>query len=189
MNAYAIYRRLIVPPSRATKRNVQTKGLRTKRHTTEHLSLAEEIPVITSGVSSGALIYATQGSASIAGGQEAADECIRFRLPFPPSVNGLFRNFIRGRVKTGQYKKWIKEAFIVFEKQTFFRLPGRVTIKILLFRPDKRKRDLDNYVKALLDFLVAQGVIEDDSTVQSLMVAWAKEIKKEGESWVEIAPC
>jgi len=32
------------------------------------------------------------------------------RLPFPPSLNGLFNNTRRGRAKTKAYEKWINAA-------------------------------------------------------------------------------
>ena len=39
-------------------------------------------------------------------------------------------------------------------------------------RPDRRRRDIDNIGKALLDLLVAHQVIEEDSRVVSLDSIW-----------------
>jgi Holliday junction resolvase RusA-like endonuclease len=38
--------------------------------------------------------------------------------------------------------------------------------------PDKRKRDLDNLLKAPIDLLVEHGVIDDDRNVVSLGASW-----------------
>lgn len=179
-----------MPRSRSIKRKAPTPDLSVRQLITELESNNIEIPASANGgVTSGDLIYATQITAPNFGGHSADGAYLKFRLPFPPTVNSLFRNFARGRVKTGRYKNWIKLAYEKFINQVYGQISGRVAIKVLLFRPDQRKRDLDNYLKALLDFLVAQGVIEDDSVVQSIVIAWAKEKKTEGESWVEIKSC
>jgi Holliday junction resolvase RusA-like endonuclease len=47
-----------------------------------------------------------------------------------------------------------------------------VTVRILLIKPDRRRRDVDNYGKSILDALVLSGVIEDDSLIEKLMLAW-----------------
>jgi crossover junction endodeoxyribonuclease RusA len=49
-------------------------------------------------------------------------------------------------------------------------LTGDVAIAILAAPPDKRKRDLDNVLKALLDSLTHCGVWTDDSQVAELVI-------------------
>ena len=39
-------------------------------------------------------------------------------------------------------------------------------------RPDKRKRDLDNLLKAVLDALQAAGTIQNDSDCQWIVARW-----------------
>lgn len=110
-----------------------------------------------------------------------------YRLPFPPSVNGLFLNVPRrGRVKTGRYKKWIKEATSRLKEQGIKTLHGIVSMRILLFRPDKRVRDIDNHVKAVFDILTTNGIIEDDSMVQGFQIYWSTGVVEDGQCWVEI---
>lgn len=41
-------------------------------------------------------------------------------------------------------------------------MQGRLMIEILAFPPDRRRRDLDNILKATLDSLTHAAVIEDD---------------------------
>jgi crossover junction endodeoxyribonuclease RusA len=47
---------------------------------------------------------------------------------------------------------------------------GSLKVELLAHPPDRRRRDLDNLQKALLDAVVAAGVIEDDSNIDDLRV-------------------
>lgn len=53
---------------------------------------------------------------------------------------------------------------------------GHLKVEIEAFRPDKRRRDLDNLLKATLDGLAHAGVYEDDSQIVDLHIYWAKDI-------------
>lgn len=106
-------------------------------------------------------------------------------LPYPPSLNGLFAGQKR-RYKSKAYKKWIAEADIAILQQKPHKIKGHVKFSVLLGKPDKRIRDLDNVgAKAILDRLVAHGIIEDDSLVESIYMAWAS---VDG-AVVELLPC
>lgn len=52
----------------------------------------------------------------------------------------------------------------------------KVNVEIEAWRPDNRKRDLDNLLKAVLDALKHAGVYEDDSLIVDLRIYWASEI-------------
>lgn len=62
------------------------------------------------------------------------------------------------------------------------RLPKPTTapaaVEITLFPPDMRRRDLDNYNKALFDALTHAGVWEDDSQVKRMLVEWGPVVPK-----------
>jgi Holliday junction resolvase RusA-like endonuclease len=47
-------------------------------------------------------------------------------------------------------------------------LTGRLAVHLQVFPPDKRRRDLDNLQKPLLDALQHAGVYEDDSQIDWL---------------------
>jgi len=49
-------------------------------------------------------------------------------------------------------------------------LGGPLQVELLACPPDRRRRDLDNLQKALLDAVVAARVIEDDSNIDDLRV-------------------
>lgn len=51
------------------------------------------------------------------------------------------------------------------------RLPdGPISIEMELTPPDRRRRDIDNIAKAVLDALVRVGAITDDSLVAELII-------------------
>lgn len=87
---------------------------------------------------------------------------MRIVLPVPPSTNTLYRNVPgRGRVISGDYQRWRKEAEARFwgVKITMFEVP----VKIRLTLPFGRGPDCDNCLKAPQDLLVKMGVIKDDN--------------------------
>lgn len=96
----------------------------------------------------------------------------------PPSTNNLFINVKRGRVISQKYDEWIKWAQVDYLRQRPKSIAGPVNITIEVQEP-KRRSDLDNRVKAPLDFLVKSGVIEaDDQTiVRKINLAWSDEVE------------
>ena len=73
---------------------------------------------------------------------------MKIHLPYPPSVNSLYPGKQR-RYKCEKYKKWISEATVEFLKQypkKFQTITGPVQVNYSFGRPDKRKRDLGNYL-------------------------------------------
>lgn len=102
-----------------------------------------------------------------------------FRITkLPPSTNGLFFNVKKGRVRSQQYETWLQEANIDYLRQRPKSVTGPVNIT-MEFQEPKRKSDLDNRVKAPLDFLVKSKVIDadDNSTVRKLNLAWSDEVE------------
>ncbi len=47
---------------------------------------------------------------------------------------------------------------------------GRLRVEIEAYPPDRRKRDLDNILKSLLDALTYAGIWEDDSQIDDLRI-------------------
>jgi crossover junction endodeoxyribonuclease RusA len=58
-------------------------------------------------------------------------------------------------------------------------LEGRLAVHITLFPPDRRKRDVDNILKALLDACEHAGCYESDSQIDELHIT-RQEVKKGG---------
>jgi Holliday junction resolvase RusA-like endonuclease len=102
-----------------------------------------------------------------------------FRLnQLPPSTNNLFLNGTKGRFRSQKYETWLQEANLDFLRQRPKKIAGPVNIT-MEFREPTRKSDLDNRVKAPLDFIVKAGVIEadDNSIVRKINLAWSDEVE------------
>lgn len=90
----------------------------------------------------------------------------KLKLPFPPSVNGLYGGGSgQQRFKTKRYKEWCKSVQSLPDLEIDFP----ITILYTFTWPDNRSRDGQNYIKAVTDILVNAKVIKDDnwSIIQS----------------------
>lgn len=98
-------------------------------------------------------------------------------LPWPPSVNTYWRMF-RGRMVISphgrEYRTAVAEQVMLQRCAMRWTVPLRVTIEA--WRPDRRKRDLDNLLKAAIDALAHAGVFEDDAQIVDLRIYWAEHI-------------
>ena len=55
-------------------------------------------------------------------------------------------------------------------------ITGPIKVEIVAYRPDNRKRDLDNLLKAVLDGMAKGLIYEDDSQICDLNIKWADTI-------------
>ena len=96
-----------------------------------------------------------------------------FWLDYPPSVNGLYTNvYLKGRVISPNYRRW-KALFPPQGTRPSQPITSRFRLRYYLKRhADKRRRDLENYAKALTDSLVNHGFVADDSLTESLWMEW-----------------
>ena len=99
-------------------------------------------------------------------------------LPFPPSLNVYWRNF-RGRTvlsKAGrEYKTAIAEYVSTHNVPKYGESKLRITM--ILQPKDKRKIDIDNRIKCVLDSLQEAGVFDDDFHVDELHVMRGEQVK------------
>lgn len=97
-------------------------------------------------------------------------------LPWPPSVNQYWRHPSKGPLagrhlisEQGRAYRAKVTAQVWAERQDH-KLADRLSVSILCYPPDRRRRDLDNILKAALDALVFAGVMLDDSLVDRLSI-------------------
>lgn len=89
-------------------------------------------------------------------------------LPFPPSNNRYYRH-ARGRHYIDQPGRDYRKAVAGIVKGIGMpKLTGRLHVTIHAAPPDRRRRDLDNMLKALLDALTVAEAYEDDSQIDSI---------------------
>lgn len=97
-------------------------------------------------------------------------------LPYPPSVNALWRRGENGVYRSDRYRTWICAAGNELKAQRPGRVAGPFAIVVELGRPDRRQRDSDNALKAVLDLLEAHRVIDNDSLQRRTTVEWTEGI-------------
>lgn len=100
-------------------------------------------------------------------------------LPWPPSTNRLWRS-VNGVVmlshKARQYRNTVALQCILYKKE---KLKGDIVLHVDAFPPDKRKRDLDNLLKPLIDSLNHANIFDDDFQICQLSIT-RKEVRKNG---------
>lgn len=106
---------------------------------------------------------------------------IKLSLPWPPSANHYW--FIvackgGGRKVIGKKGKLFREE-VANVVGTQSPMEGRLYIKLDVYPPDKRKRDLDNLLKATLDALEHAGIYGDDNQIDDIRIV-RKEVDKPG---------
>lgn len=97
---------------------------------------------------------------------------VAVNLPWPPSVNRLWRYKGKQVYRDPKYVAWIREAGWVIKSQKLKKISGPFRAEIVLTPPDKRKRDLDNIIKATLDLFQTMEIIENDQLCHHLIVRY-----------------
>ncbi len=98
---------------------------------------------------------------------------LRLRLPYPPSVNHYWRRVGAKTLISKEGRLFRQEVVRMVAPLEMPAMKGPVRVQILACRPDKRRRDIDNILKSLLDALAHAGVYEDDSQIWKLSAEWA----------------
>ena len=105
---------------------------------------------------------------------------LELTLPYPPSVNHMYRHSRRGVFLTPEVKQYRSLVRLMLRGAKVEPVAGDVVLEIYLHPPDRRKRDCDNAIKQVQDALQAEkhrGIVvsrhhafEDDSQVKRLIV-------------------
>jgi len=97
-------------------------------------------------------------------------------LPWPPSVNTYWRSpntgKLAGRTLISEKGRSYRRAVIdtIMAAGIPKAAAGRLDVTLTAFPPDRRRRDLDNLPKSILDALTHAKVIEDDSLIDRLLI-------------------
>lgn len=121
---------------------------------------------------------------SAASGREVA-----LWLPWPPSVNTYWRHPKEGPA-AGRHL--ISEKGRAYCKAVLSAVPapvmlvGRLHATLIYWPPDRRVRDIDNFLKAPLDALRRAGIYRDDSQIKRLVIDFDNEPRKGGRLYILI---
>jgi len=72
------------------------------------------------------------------------------------------------------YRKAVADQVLIQKAAKHYE--GKLRVVIEAWRPDNRRRDLDNLLKAVLDALTHAGVWTDDGLIVDLRIYWAPNI-------------
>ena len=124
---------------------------------------------------------------------------LKLILKYPPSVNQYWRS----KIVTSKYKPpfinvYISSKGIQFKEDVLYdtikqkvynkRISHNIRVIVFLYPPDKRIRDVDNPMKALLDSLGKKGakVYLDDSQIKDLRIIMKEPNPKLGKTEILI---
>ena len=110
-----------------------------------------------------------------------------FVLPYPPSCNRYYRN-VGGRTLLSRAGRLYREEVAALlagrgclptAAQSLRRpLAGPIQLEIDIHPPDRRRRDIDNVLKGLLDSIEKGGGYHDDSQIVHLTIRKREPVAK-----------
>jgi len=109
---------------------------------------------------------------------------LEITTPFPPSVNHYWFRNRNGTVRVGAAGVIFRQKVCIIcrGKKPF---EGKIMVRIEVYPPDRRRRDLDNLLKAPLDALQHAGIYADDYQIESLTIVRRSPVK-DGSLRIEI---
>jgi len=101
---------------------------------------------------------------------------VEITLPWPPSLNTYWRQFQGRAILSEKGRLYRRAVMALCLHHRIETISGPIKVEIIAYRPDNRKRDLDNLLKAALDGMAKGMVYEDDSQIRDLRIKWADTI-------------
>lgn len=95
---------------------------------------------------------------------------IELELPYPPSTNHYYRRVGPRTLISREGRRFRERVCSMLRASGVRPLAGRLRVEIDVNPPDRRRRDLDNLLKSLLDAIQHGGVYGDDSQIESLTI-------------------
>ncbi|MFO0911484.1 MAG: RusA family crossover junction endodeoxyribonuclease [Pirellulales bacterium] len=95
---------------------------------------------------------------------------LEFWLALPPSQNHIWRRVGNRTILSRRGRQFRKEVCDFLRSQGVRPMSGPLEIMVDVYPPDRRRRDLDNYFKSLLDALAHGGAYHDDSQLERIVI-------------------
>lgn len=116
-------------------------------------------------------------------------DILRFEIPYPPTINHYYLHTSNGVILGAKGKRYRHDVSLLLHRyRGACSSEARLSLVINAFPPDKRKRDLDNIVKATQDALQYARVYHDDCQIDMLSVM-RRNIVKGGCLQIWISEC
>jgi len=91
-------------------------------------------------------------------------------LPWPPSINHYWRRVNNKTIISKAGRQYRTDVAAILMIGGVKPIAGRLDVTIEAYPPDRRKRDLDNLNKALLDAMQHGGAFADDGAIDRLEI-------------------
>ena len=95
---------------------------------------------------------------------------IELELPFPPSVNHYYRRVGPRMLISREGRRFREQVCALLAAAGVKPLTGSIRVEIEVYPPDRRRRDIDNLQKGLIDALEHGGAYRDDSQIVKLTI-------------------
>jgi crossover junction endodeoxyribonuclease RusA len=102
---------------------------------------------------------------------------ISFEFPYPPSVNHYWGQCGKRKYITKRGIDFRSSISGLVADKAQETITHEIEAFVTLYPPDKRRRDLDNPMKALLDAMQEAGVYDDDCQIKKLTIEMRNPIK------------
>lgn len=113
---------------------------------------------------------------------------IELELPPPPSINHYYRH-VGPRVLISKLGRQYRE--LVNQRLRFARIEkmqGPLAFRLDFYPPDRRRRDLDNLFKCLLDALQYAGAYSDDNQIVQIVATKREVMPPDGLIYIKLEP-
>ena len=91
-------------------------------------------------------------------------------LPYPPSINHYWRRVWQRTLISREGRRFRQRVVAILAARGVEPMTGPLAVEVEIFPPDRRRRDIDNVQKALLDALQHGGAYLDDSQIIRLAI-------------------
>ncbi|MAG92515.1 MAG: hypothetical protein CMJ48_02015 [Planctomycetaceae bacterium] len=108
-------------------------------------------------------------------------------LPYPPSINHYWRRVGPRTLISREGRRFRKDVMAILAAMGVEPLAGALAVEVEVYPPDRRRRDIDNVLKSLLDALERGGAYHDDSQIAHLEITRMTPVKG-GRTHVLIRP-
>lgn len=112
---------------------------------------------------------------------------MNLKLLYPPTINNYYTIARNRKILSKKGRRYLSDSTFMLGPQfdKGFNREERLLVCIWVYPPDKRKRDLDNLPKSILDSLTNAGVYHDDSQIDELIIK-RMEVVKNGKTEISI---
>lgn len=115
-------------------------------------------------------------------------DILRFSMPYPPSINHYYIHTPTGVKLGAKGQSYRRDAVYILHKFRGYCKDKKIAVTINVYPPDKRKRDIDNILKCLLDAMEYANVYDNDNQIDMLTVI-RRQIVPDGAVQIWICEC